>query len=119
MPPSRVLAAPVDRWLRTSTTEYPMNNSGVVRRYTTSLFVLAKMIRLNIKEAGFDRGGSSQPPKETGEPQHKFSFHSRLRVVICRRGGFERAVIFSVFKRTDHGLSHQTVTHRIAARTLF
>ena len=76
---------------------------------------LAPMLSLNFEEAGFNCGGATQPPQQTGQPEDQFPLHSRLGIIIGNNGGLEGFVIFGIFKRTDNGLGRQSMADSVAA----
>ena len=79
---------------------------------------LTQMVGLDFEQAGFHGRGAAQPPQQTGQPQHQFPLHRRLRIIVGNDGRFERLVIFGILQRTDHGLGREPVADGIAAGTL-
>jgi hypothetical protein len=72
------------------------------------------MLGLNFEQAGFNCGGTTQPPQQTRQPEHQFPLNGRLGIVISNNDGFEGFVIVGIFKRTDHRLGRQPMADSVA-----
>ena len=78
----------------------------------------AKMVGLDLEQAGLHGGRAAQPPQQAGQPQHQFPFYRRLCVIVGDDGGLEGPVVVGIFQRTDDGLGGEAVADSIAAGAL-
>src|ERR1019366_5679558 len=95
-----------------------MDNVSRVRANLACLPKRAKMVGLDLEQAGLHDGRAAQPPQQAGQPQHQFPFYRRLCVIVGDDGGLEGPVVVGIFQRTDDGLGGEAVADRIAAGAL-
>src|ERR1700691_4806867 len=101
-----------DRWMGS---EQRTPNCARARSNLVASTRLAQMLSLNFEEAGFNCGGATQAPQQTGQPEYQFPLHGRMGVVVSGTSSFEGFVVLGTLQRTDHRLGRQSMADSIAA----
>jgi hypothetical protein len=65
---------------------------------------------LDVKQAGFDRGGTMKSPQEAYQPMNEFKLDQCSRVNTAYESALERSVGSNIFDSLNHGLISKPIT---------
>ena len=92
-----------------------LERPGLTRSAGRVLPACGQEFALDLKQAGFDRAGTTKSPQQACEPMNELKLDHCSRINTADEGTLERSVGSNIFEVPNYGLVSKAVTPSAAA----